>query len=58
MNFSAVITMFIIIFLVLTPAGALFGLEALNFLQFIICLGIAFTVIPFTELIKALTKKL
>ena len=58
MNFSAIITMFIVIFLVLTPAGALFGLEALNFLQFIICLGISFTIIPFTELIKALTKKL
>ena len=58
MNFSAIITMFIVIFLVLTPAGALFGLEALNFLQFIICLGFAFTIIPFTELVKALTKKL
>ena len=58
MNFSAIITMFIVIFLVLTPAGALFGLEAMNFLQFIICLGISFTVVPFTELIKAVTKKL
>ena len=58
MNFSAVITMFIIIFLILTPAGALFGLEALNFLQFIICLGLALTIVPFTEVIKALTKKL
>lgn len=58
MNFSAIITMFIIIFLVLTPAGALFGLVSLNFLQFIICLGLAFTILPFTELIKLLTKKL
>lgn len=58
MNYSALITMFIIAFLLLTPAGVLFGLETLNVLQLIICLGIAFTVIPFTEIIKALTKKL
>ena len=57
MNYSVIITTFIIIFLVLTPAGALFGLETLNFLQFIICLGISFTIIPFTELVKAITKK-
>ena len=58
MNYSVIITTFIIMFLVLTPAGALFGLETLNFLQFIICLGISFTIIPFTELVKAITKKL
>ena len=58
MNYSVIITTFIIIFLILTPAGALFGLETLNFLQFIICLGISFTIIPFTELVKAITKKL
>ena len=57
MNYSVIITTFIIIFLILTPAGALFGLETLNFLQFIICLGISFTIIPFTELVKAITKK-
>ena len=57
MNYSVIITTFIIMFLVLTPAGALFGLETLNFLQFIICLGISFTIIPFTELVKAITKK-
>lgn len=52
MNISIIITLFIMIFLLFTPAGAVFGLTALSFGQFFVCLLLAISVIPVTELLK------
>ncbi len=52
MNISVIISSFVLIFLVLTPAGTIFGLSALKFGEFLICLFISFTVVPFTEVLK------
>lgn len=54
MNYSVILTLFILIFLVLTPAGYVFGLRILTFPQFIICLLLSITVIPVAELVKIL----
>ena len=52
LNFSAVITLFIIIFLVLTPAGYVFGMTTLTFGQFMLSLLFSFLIIPLSETIK------
>ena len=54
MNYSVILTLFILIFLVLTPAGFVFGLRILNFGQFIVCLLLSISVIPVFELLKIL----
>lgn len=56
MNASILVTLFIIIFLITTPAGALFGLQALNFIQLLICLCVSLSIIPANELFKRLIK--
>ncbi len=57
MNFSAFISIFITIFLVVTPSGALFGLGQLNFLQLLICLCLSLVIIPITEVTKLIIGK-
>jgi len=52
MNISTILTAFIILFLSLTPAGLIFGMTTLSFLQLIISLLLALTVIPFCEILK------
>ena len=52
LNFSAVITLFIIIFLVLTPAGYVFGMTTLTFGRFMLSLLFSFLIIPLSETIK------
>ncbi|MEE1055025.1 MAG: cation-translocating P-type ATPase [Acutalibacteraceae bacterium] len=52
MNISVGVTLFIMLFLIFTPAGALFGLNVLSFSQFIVCLALAFAIVPATELLK------
>ena len=54
MNISVLVSLFIIIFLIVTPAGAVFGLKTLNFVQLIICLIISLSIIPANELFKRL----
>ncbi len=56
MNMSVLISLFIIIFLIVTPAGTVFGLMTLNFVQFIICLIVSFSIIPANELFKRLIR--
>lgn len=56
MNASILVTLFIIIFLITTPAGAVFGLQALNFIQLLICLCVSLSIIPANELFKRLIK--
>lgn len=57
MNSSALITLFILIFLLFTPAGYVFGLQMLTFSQFIICFALAISVIPAVELFKFIQSK-
>jgi len=58
MNLSAILTAFIIVFLSLTPAGQLFGLATLTIGQLLISLLLAFSIVPFCEILKlALNKK-
>lgn len=58
MNISVLIAFFVMVFLILTPAGALFGLQMLNFAEFIICLALSLIIIPMTELFKLIIKKI
>ena len=52
MNFSAVLALFIVIFLLLTPAGYVFGMTVLSFKQFMLCVLLSVLVIPFCEILK------
>ena len=58
MNFAVGITLFIILFLVLTPAGFIFELNILTFSELLICLGLSIAIIPFTEILKLVFKKI
>lgn len=57
MNFSILITLFILLFLCFTPAGVVFGLEVLTFNQFLLCFACSVSIIPFCELEKFILKK-
>lgn len=58
MNLSAVLTLFIIGFLCLTPAGRLFSLSTLTVGQLGLSALLGFTVVPFCEIAKLFTKKM
>ncbi len=58
MNKSVFAVVFIIMFLVFTPIGFIFGLTILNFAQFIIAFGFAVLILPLGELLKYLKKKI
>ena len=52
MNFSSVLVLFVSIFLVITPAGAVFGLTVLKANQFFLSLLLALSIIPISEIKK------
>ncbi len=56
LNFSAILTLFIIVFLCFTPAGYLFGMAVLSVKQFLICLLLSFAVIPLCEILKLILR--
>ena len=58
MNNAVVATLFSVIFLVFTPFGFVFGLTMLNLKHFLICLLLSVLIIPFSELLKFLQKKM
>ena len=58
MNYSLLITVFVVLFLIFTPAGFLFGLNILSFGQFMACLGLSAAVIPFSEILKFILSKI
>ena len=58
MNTSVGITLFVMLFLILTPAGNLFGLELLSFSNFLTSFGLSLLIIPFSELLKLVFKKI
>lgn len=49
---SSVITIFTMLFIVLTPVGAVFGLEILTTSQLAVSIALAISVIPFCEFLK------
>lgn len=58
MNKSVLAVIFIVMFLVFTPIGFVFGLTILTFTQFIISIAFAILIIPLSELLKYLKKKI
>ncbi len=58
MNKSVFAVIFIIMFLVFTPIGFIFGLTILSFAQFIIAVSLAILILPLSELLKYLKKKI
>lgn len=58
MNYSVLITLFITMFLVLTPAGNLFGLTVLKFSDLFKAFLLGFLIIPFSELLKFIRSKI
>lgn len=57
MNASAILSVFIIIFLCLTPAGQLFELATLSVGQLLLSVLLAFTVVPFCEILKLIVHR-
>lgn len=58
MNFSSILVLFISVFLVLTPAGYVFGLTALNAPQFLVSLLLSISIIPINEIKKFAIRKI
>ena len=58
MNFSSVLVLFISVFLVLTPAGMVFGLETLSVASFLLSLLLSIIIIPINEFKKIWMQKI
>jgi Ca2+-transporting ATPase len=56
-NYSVGITLFVMLFLVFTPAGYIFGLKILSLREFIIAFALSLLIIPVTEILKLATGK-
>ena len=56
LNLSALLAFFIILFLVLTPAGYIFGMTALSVGQFLLTLLLSVLIVPFCEIIKIIKR--
>ncbi len=56
MNISVIVTMVVFLFLLFTPAGVVFGLEALSFGEFMLCLGLSASVLAASEIYKLAAK--
>ena len=57
MNFAVAVTLFVMMFLIFTPAGAVFSLKILKFSQFIVSFLLALIIIPVTEVTKYILRK-
>ena len=57
MNYSVGLTIFIILFLIFTPAGFIFGLKILSFKEFIVSFALSILIIPVTEILKLVLRK-
>lgn len=58
MNFTSVLVLFVSIFLVLTPAGHVFGLEILSTGRFFVSLLLSFSIIPICEIKKYASRQI
>lgn len=57
MLFSSLLALFIVFFLVLSPAGAVFGLKVLKFKNFAYAVLLALSIIPYSEIFKLILRK-
>ena len=57
MSFSALSVFFIVLLLILTPVGSIFGLKILPFNKFMITFWLAISIIPFCEIKKIIMNK-
>ncbi len=57
MNISTIFTIFVIMFLVFTPVGFVFGFTILTAKQFFICLALSIVIIPFCEILKIFIRR-
>jgi len=57
MLLSSLIALFIVFFLVLSPAGAVFGLKILEFKNFAYSVLLALSIIPYSEIFKYILRK-
>lgn len=58
MNFTSVLVLFISIFLVVTPAGCLFGIETLTSAKFFTSLLLSFSIVPICEIKKLASRQI
>ena len=58
MNLSIIVTLFIMIFLIFTPAGTLFGFTGLSFADYIISLFLSLSIISVCEILKIITSNM
>lgn len=56
MNYTSLLVLFIAVFLVVTPAGFVFGLEILSFGKLLTCLVLSIAIIPICELKKLFSR--
>ena len=54
MTYSSIITLFVILFLIFTPAGFVFGLTIPKFWQFAVSVALAVSIIPLCEIEKCI----
>lgn len=57
MNYSVLIGVFIVLFLVFTPAGYVFDLKILSFTEFISAFGLSLIIVPTSEILKRVFNK-
>lgn len=57
MLFSSLLALFIVFFLVLSPAGAVFSLKVLKFKNFAYAVLLALSIIPYSEIFKLILRK-
>lgn len=56
MLLTSLLAVFILVFLCVTPAGAVFGLEILKFKDLIIAAALALVIVPYNEILKIAVK--
>ncbi len=56
MNYTSVLVLFIALFLVITPAGYVFGLEVLSFGKLLLSLALSISIIPICEIKKLFSR--
>ena len=58
MNYTSILLIFVSVFLVLTPAGYVFGLSVLPFGKFFVCLLLSLAIIPLCEVKKFASRQI
>ena len=58
MNYTAILSIFITLFLVVTPAGYIFGLTTLSGSRLVYSILLALSVVPYCEIRKLVNKQI